>query len=144
MSLTKTTCTFCRKDVVAPCDTSSVAEYCNHRAPKAAPVAKPFTENDAVALLRKATEVPPPAPMKVQIGGDHYKTMAIQPITFIQANRLGWEEGNVVKYVSRWEKKGGIEDLKKARDILDKKIAFEEAQARSGLMEYLSALFKTV
>jgi hypothetical protein len=50
----------------------------------------------------------------------------------------------VVKYVSRWRSKNGVEDLKKARDMLDKKIAFEERVAKSNLMEYLSALFKSV
>lgn len=54
-----------------------------------------------------------------QEGGSHYKDMAIQPIEFIQANGLGFCEGNVVKYVSRWRSKGGIEDLKKARHYID-------------------------
>jgi hypothetical protein len=54
-----------------------------------------------------------------QIGGDHYKGMAIQPFVFIHRNSLGFAEGNIIKYVSRWRAKGGIEDLKKARHYLD-------------------------
>ena len=53
-----------------------------------------------------------------QVGGDHYRKMAIQPIEYILANDLGFVEGAVVKYVSRWKKKGGIEDLEKARHLL--------------------------
>lgn len=55
----------------------------------------------------------------VQVGGDHYKDMVIQPAEYCIRNNLPWAEGTIVKYVSRWRKKGGIEDLKKARHILD-------------------------
>ena len=54
-----------------------------------------------------------------QIGGSHYKELAIQPFDYIQSNGLGYVEGNVVKYVTRWRQKGGVEDLKKARHYLD-------------------------
>jgi hypothetical protein len=54
-----------------------------------------------------------------QIGGNHYKDMAIQPIEYILENGLGYCEGNVIKYVSRYKFKNGVEDLKKARHYLD-------------------------
>ena len=54
-----------------------------------------------------------------QIGGDHYKKMKIQPIEYILANDIGFTEGSVIKYVSRWKTKNGVEDLKKARHLLD-------------------------
>lgn len=57
--------------------------------------------------------------IETQVGGTHYKDMPIQPIEFILKNGLGFCEGNVVKYVSRWRTKGGVEDLKKARHYLD-------------------------
>lgn len=60
-----------------------------------------------------------------QVGGDHYKEMAIQPVEFIHRNGLGFIEGCVVKYVSRWRKKNGIEDLRKARHFLDLLIEME-------------------
>ena len=63
-----------------------------------------------------------------QVAGDHYKSRSIQPWDYIAANNLGYFEGNVVKYVSRWQDKGGIEDLKKARHYLDKLI-----ELRSGI-----------
>ncbi len=57
-----------------------------------------------------------------QVGGDHYKNQAIQPWDFIAANELGFFEGNIVKYVSRWRDKDGLADLEKARHYLDKLI----------------------
>lgn len=55
----------------------------------------------------------------IQIGGNHYKDMKIQPIDFITENNLGYCEGAVVKYVSRWRNKGGVEDLRKAAHYLE-------------------------
>ena len=61
----------------------------------------------------------------VQHGGTHYKDKAVQPWDYIIGNNLGYLEGNVVKYVSRWRDKGGIQDLQKARHYLDKLIEVE-------------------
>jgi hypothetical protein len=61
----------------------------------------------------------------IQHGGTHYKEKPVQPWDYIAANGLGYFEGNVVKYVSRWRDKGGIEDLRKARHYLDKLIELE-------------------
>jgi hypothetical protein len=60
-----------------------------------------------------------------QVGGGHYKQQAIQPWDYIASNGLGYFEGNVVKYVSRWRDKGGVADLEKARHYLDKLIELE-------------------
>lgn len=65
-------------------------------------------------------------PFETQVGGDHYKRLNIQPIKYILDNNLGFIEGNVVKYVTRWKYKNGIEDLKKARHYLDLLIKQEE------------------
>lgn len=37
---------------------------------------------------------------------------------------IGFCEGNVIKYVTRWRKKGGLEDLLKAKQYLDRLIRF--------------------
>ena len=58
-------------------------------------------------------------PLDLQIGGNHYKMLAIQPIEYITKNNLGYCEANVVKYISRWRDKGGVADLEKARHYLD-------------------------
>ena len=60
-----------------------------------------------------------------QVSGDHYRLKSIQPWDYIAANGLGYFEGNVVKYVSRWREKGGVEDLRKARHYIDKLIELE-------------------
>ena len=58
----------------------------------------------------------------MQVGGTHYKDKSIQPWDYIIANDLGYLEGNVVKYISRWKNKNGVEDLKKAQHYLSKLI----------------------
>jgi len=63
--------------------------------------------------------------MVVQIGGDHYKKMKIQPLEFSMANGLNACEHSVVKYVSRHRDKNGRQDLEKAIDMLHKLIEFE-------------------
>ena len=57
-----------------------------------------------------------------QVGGRHYIEKPIQPWDYIIANKLGYLEGNIVKYVSRYKEKGGVEDLVKAAHYLDKLI----------------------
>ena len=47
-----------------------------------------------------------------QVQGNYYKSLKIQPIEFITANNLSFFQGNVIKYVCRYNKKNGIEDLK--------------------------------
>ena len=48
-----------------------------------------------------------------QIGGSHYKDFKIMPIEYITQNKLDFCEGNIVKYISRHEKKNGAEDIRK-------------------------------
>lgn len=66
-----------------------------------------------------------------QIGGNHYSSLSIQPIDYIQANNLGFIEGNIIKYVTRYKSKGGLEDLYKAKSYLDRLI--EENKKESSL-----------
>lgn len=59
--------------------------------------------------------------------GEHYKDFGIEPIVYIEANKLGWHEANVVKYITRWRVKDGVEDLRKARFYIDRLIELEES-----------------
>lgn len=52
--------------------------------------------------------------LEKQIGGDHYKSLPIQPIEYILANNLGWCEGNAIKYITRHKQKGQAKDIEKA------------------------------
>lgn len=65
-----------------------------------------------------------------QVDGGHYKDMPIQPVEYIYANALGYFEGNVIKYVSRWRKKNGIADLEKAKHYIELLIQLENRNAR--------------
>ena len=58
-------------------------------------------------------------PLDVQEGGDHYKKYPIQPIVFCHANKIPSLESSIIKYVVRHKDKNGLEDLKKAKHILD-------------------------
>lgn len=69
--------------------------------------------------LDRDVDKAPGGPFSVQVGGTHYKDFAIQPVQFIHRNGIGYCEGNVIKYVSRWRTKGGAADLKKARHYID-------------------------
>jgi hypothetical protein len=62
----------------------------------------------------------------IQVAGTHYKQLKIQVWDFIAANRLGFFEGNAIKYLTRWESKGGVDDLRKARHYIDKLIELQE------------------
>jgi hypothetical protein len=63
----------------------------------------------------------------MQVGGEHYQSKSIQPWDAMQAwmtdeQFKGFLWGNVIKYIARWQDKGGIEDLRKARHYMDKLI----------------------
>ena len=77
----------------------------------------PLTVNDIIKQEQDANAV--------QVGGDHYQT-EIQPWDYIIANGIGYLEGNVIKYVSRYKKKGGVADLRKAQHYLQKLIETTE------------------
>lgn len=77
---------------------------------------------DAVATPEEEEAFQAMTANAMQVGGNHYKGKAIQPWDYIASNNLGYLEGNIVKYVSRWQSKGGIEDLKKAMHYLTKLI----------------------
>lgn len=64
-------------------------------------------------------------PLEIQIDGDHYKSMKIQPVEYIHANGLGYFEGNVIKYITRWRSKGGYKDLEKAKHYINLLIQLE-------------------
>ena len=62
---------------------------------------------------------------ETQVGGSHYKNNAVQPWDYIVANDLPYLEGNIVKYITRWRKKGGIDDLRKVLHYTQKLIEVE-------------------
>ena len=65
--------------------------------------------------------------LATQVGGNHYKDLKIQPVEYIHANSIGYMEGNVIKYVSRWRAKNGLKDLEKAKHYIELLIELESA-----------------
>jgi hypothetical protein len=64
--------------------------------------------------------------LQTQVGGDHYKSMKIQPVEFIHANNIPYMEGNIIKYIARWRTKNGLADLEKAKHYIDLLIELEK------------------
>jgi hypothetical protein len=67
-----------------------------------------------------------------RINPDHYKVGGIETINYIEAKLTkeafeGYLRGNVIKYVSRYTEKNGVEDLKKAEWYLQRLIMTVEA-----------------
>ena len=65
--------------------------------------------------------------MSDNIHPDHYK-VGIETIDYITSWKMDYLEGNIIKYVSRYNYKNGVEDLKKAQWYLTKLIAREESR----------------
>ncbi len=64
-----------------------------------------------------------------QIGGDHYKTMKIQPIEYSMKNELNACQHTAIKYVTRYKSKGGKQDLLKAIHTIQLLIELEYPEA---------------
>lgn len=77
-------------------------------------------KKDMGQYMKQATN-----PLDQQVGGNHYKDLKIQPVEYIHANNIGYMEGNVIKYVSRWRAKNGIKDLEKAKHYIELLIQLE-------------------
>ena len=63
-----------------------------------------------------------------QEGGDHYKSLPIQPMEYGMANGLDPLQFSILKYVTRFRNKNGIADLKKAKHCLEMLIEWESKQ----------------
>ena len=69
-------------------------------------------------------------PNQIQIGGSHYTKAIIQPWEYMEAIMTpkefeGFLRGNVIKYISRYPKKAGLQDLQKAQHYLAKLISIK-------------------
>ena len=64
--------------------------------------------------------------LKEQVGGDHYSKLAIQPVEYINKNNLSYLQGNVIKYVTRYKDKNGLQDLQKAKHYVEMLIELED------------------
>ena len=60
-----------------------------------------------------------------QVAGNHYRKQGIQHWDYVLANNIPYMEAQVIKYVSRWRDKNGMQDLQKAEHFLQKLIEYE-------------------
>jgi hypothetical protein len=72
----------------------------------------------------------------IQVAGGHYKQFKYQTWDVINDWGLGFFDGNAVKYLSRWQHKGGIDDLRKAKHYIEKLIELETAPSESTQPEH--------
>lgn len=80
-----------------------------------------------------AIERPVALASDVQVGGDHYRSKAVQPWTAMQAWMTpeefeGFLRGNVIKYVARYKDKEGLQDVYKAKHYMERLIEHLEEQ----------------
>jgi len=73
----------------------------------------------------KSYSVQTTSALETQVGGAHYPKGSIQPIEYIHANNLDFIQGCVVKYITRFREKNGLEDLKKIKHYIDLLIELE-------------------
>ena len=71
----------------------------------------------------------------IQVGGQHYKTMPVQPWEVMEAvltheEFVGFLKGNVIKYSMRAGRKEGSDDANKARHYMMKLKEVQDAQAK--------------
>lgn len=101
-----------------------MAMYGPFSSPPPAPPRPPSDRRDAAEADPHGADA-----LATQVGGSHYKGMAIQPVEYIHRNGIGFCEGSAIKYLSRWRQKGGLQDLRKARHFIDLLIEMEKQPA---------------
>ena len=63
-----------------------------------------------------------------QVGGDHYAKLEVQPFDIFKSMGIFEEvcQANIIKYVMRYQNKGGLQDLAKAAHYLEELIRFHD------------------
>jgi hypothetical protein len=127
-------------DVAAKFKASLAYVYVIRSQMKKAEATRKFRHPDGTPKIRmQSSETVPPAPAEEwktvavvssgtsindMINPAHYKAGGIETIDFIEAKKLNYHLGNVVKYITRADLKGErLENLKKAKWYLDREIA---------------------
>lgn len=69
--------------------------------------------------------------LKVQVGGDHYKSLKIQPMEYSMKNELNACQHTAIKYITRYKNKGGKQDILKAIHTLQLLIELEYPETKA-------------
>ena len=88
-------------------------------------------EENAKEIVLAKPFVPSTKADDLQVGGDHYKNMGVQPWKAMESwmtpeQFAGFLRGNAIKYLARCDAKGGIDDIKKAKHYIEKLIEVRE------------------
>ena len=81
---------------------------------------------------------------EIQVGGTHYKVEGLQHWGLVDLYRVGYFEANISKYVTRWRKKNGVQDLEKAAHYLQKLIELRSELSWSDCLERQPRVFHDV
>jgi len=91
-----------------------------------------FTDSSPIWCPLRTLELADPEPDQIS-HPSHYVRYEIEPVDFLQSLTrpksgppVPWHALNVIKYITRYQTKNGLEDLRKARQYLDWLIAEEE------------------
>lgn len=57
-----------------------------------------------------------------QVAGTHYLTSGVAHWDYVTKQDVPYLEGNATKYLTRWKKKNGIQDLQKAAHYIEKRL----------------------
>ncbi len=68
-----------------------------------------------------------------QVGGQHYKQLAVEHWDIVALLNLDYFQGQITKYVIRWRDKNGIQDLEKVVHFAQKYVEVEKARAAGTL-----------
>lgn len=80
-----------------------------------------------IPIKEMPTEVATPRERpRQQVGGDHYTQMSVQPFDIIASLNLDFFEGNALKYLLRYHRKGNEEDMAKCQHYIDILMAREK------------------
>ena len=101
------------------------------RATRAEKISKPAVY-EVPAIVEQHYGIEEPAPVTDNVNHPaHYKVGGIETIDFIEAKKLNYNLGNVIKYITRADHKGNtLEDLAKARWYLNREIAKHTGEAK--------------
>ena len=78
---------------------------------------------------------------ETQVGGSHYKTK-IEHWDYVLANEIPYLEAQIIKYLTRWRKKNGEEDVKKAFHFFQKLVESEGFNWRANMAEAPAGLLR--
>lgn len=77
---------------------------------------------------------------ETQVGGSHYQSSTQHWDVVIKLYGPGYLIGNATKYVTRWRKKNGVQDLKKALHYVDKLIEYFRCSPKDNIHAQLCCL----